>query len=37
MLFLGQKNFRYDAVGRAGMYALQKCVATIRILMHGFP
>jgi hypothetical protein len=30
-------NFRYDAVGRAGLSALQKCVAVIRILAYDLP
>jgi hypothetical protein len=30
-------NFRYDAVGRAGLTALQKCVAAVRILAYGLP
>jgi hypothetical protein len=30
-------HFRYDAVGRAGLMALQKCVGAIRILAYGLP
>jgi hypothetical protein len=30
-------NFRYDVVGRAGLSALQKCVAAIHILTYGLP
>jgi hypothetical protein len=30
-------HFKYDAVGRAGLSALQKCVAAIRILAYGVP
>jgi hypothetical protein len=28
-------HFRYDAVGRAGLSALQKCVAAVHILAYG--
>jgi hypothetical protein len=30
-------HFKYDAFGRAGLSALQKCVAAIRILAYGVP
>jgi hypothetical protein len=30
-------HFRYDAVGRAGLTALQKCVAAVRVLTYGLP
>jgi hypothetical protein len=30
-------HFRHDAVGRAGLTALQKCVAIVRILAYGLP
>jgi hypothetical protein len=30
-------HFRYDALGRAGLSALQKCVAAVRILAYGLP
>jgi hypothetical protein len=30
-------NFIYDVVGRAGLTALQMCVAAVHILMNGLP
>jgi hypothetical protein len=30
-------HFKYDAVGKAGLSALQNCVAAIRILAYGLP
>jgi hypothetical protein len=30
-------QFKYDAAGRAGLSALQKCVAAIHILVYGLP
>jgi hypothetical protein len=30
-------HFRYDAVGRAGLTALQKCIAVVRVLTYGLP
>jgi hypothetical protein len=30
-------HFKYDAVGRVGLSALQKCVAAIHILAYGIP
>jgi hypothetical protein len=30
-------QFRYDTVGRAGLFALQKCIGAIRILAYGLP